>query len=208
MWDVTSFKSSDTSFPLISTHTSRVGCDVNTYNVASICTVNFYSHIPCGMWLIHRRIGKSHWHFYSHIPCGMWRWVYLHSRNGWISTHTSRVGCDATYWQVGDTFVKISTHTSRVGCDSFSRHGHAGTSRFLLTHPVWDVTLLSLSPRFASRFLLTHPVWDVTILWGSREWRSIYFYSHIPCGMWPSSILFCFNSDFHFYSHIPCGMWR
>ena len=56
-----------------------------------------------------------------------------------------------------------------------------------------------------------------------------YFYSHIPCGMWP--ILLCavlFDIPFllthpvwdvtrrsrnfygvsHFYSHIPCGMWR
>ena len=33
---------------------------------------------------------------------------------------------------------------------------------FLLTHPVWDVTLCPRCLSCASGFLLTHPVWDVT----------------------------------------------
>ena len=33
---------------------------------------------------------------------------------------------------------------------------------FLLTHPVWDVTILHLMMLFLLTFLLTHPVWDVT----------------------------------------------
>ena len=50
-------------------------------------------------------------------------------------------------WDVTDTEVKtlctltISTHTSRVGCDWVA--GEVLPSiRFLLTHPVWDVTVL------------------------------------------------------------------
>ena len=37
------------------------------------------------------------------------------------------------------------------------------SSKFLLTHPVWDVTILECTSKLkAERFLLTHPVWDVT----------------------------------------------
>ena len=91
-----------------------------------------------------------------------------------------------------DTEVKtlctltISTHTSRVGCDGNTHRYHTSLNKFLLTHPVWDVTwygrsfpfyiristhtsrvgcdsiiLMLLSPE--KGFLLTHPVWDVTI---------------------------------------------
>ena len=48
---------------------------------------------------------------------------------------------------------------------------------FLLTHPVWDVTAVVCG------FLLTHPVWDVTALSLTMGFISINFYSHIPCGM-------------------------
>ena len=35
--------------------------------------------------------------------------------------------------------------------------------RFLLTHPVWDVTMnRNLNGTESVTFLLTHPVWDVT----------------------------------------------
>ena len=57
-----------------------------------------------------------------------------------ISTHTSRVGCDA---QRGSRVFQesISTHTSRVGCDDISRIENNIYIGFLLTHPVWDVTV-------------------------------------------------------------------
>ena len=35
---------------------------------------------------------------------------------------------------------------------------------------------------------------------------SLYFYSHIPCGMWHRQTVFR-GVWIHFYSHIPCGMW-
>ena len=34
--------------------------------------------------------------------------------------------------------------------------------RFLLTHPVWDVTKADNQGTWDVEFLLTHPVWDVT----------------------------------------------
>ena len=39
---------------------------------------------------------------------------------------------------------------------------HTYAILFLLTHPVWDVTLRLLIRHRLSLFLLTHPVWDVT----------------------------------------------
>ena len=56
-----------------------------------------------------------------------------------ISTHTSRVGCDAIE-KTDDAFMVISTHTSRVGCDGVLTWHIPGYVAFLLTHPVWDVT--------------------------------------------------------------------
>ena len=128
------------------------------------CSIlNFYSHIPCGMWLDQLTTINVNLHFYSHIPCGMWlhrvnffcfyQYFYSHIPCGmWLQTEQQGI-----YWR-----------------------------KFLLTHPVWDVTIMS-SPayrgemydfyshipcgmwlsnfssfRLAMRFLLTHPVWDVT----------------------------------------------
>ena len=123
---------------------------------------NFYSHIPCGMWLLRLYHLLVEMYFYSHIPCGMW--LFLRK-----------------YWYAGD--------------------------KFLLTHPVWDVTTLcpllrSSTMNFYSHipcgmwpspelyvvasetFLLTHPVWDVTLHPVCPYIAARYFYSHIPCGMW------------------------
>ena len=59
-----------------------------------------------------------------------------------ISTHTSRVGCD---WSLLPASLHhcISTHTSRVGCDVIQLPHFTAVSVFLLTHPVWDVTLIT-----------------------------------------------------------------
>ena len=38
----------------------------------------------------------------------------------YISTHTSRVGCDGFGSETSDEPLEISTHTSRVGCDFYS----------------------------------------------------------------------------------------
>ena len=126
------------------------------------CTDNFYSHIPCGMWLIFSPFPSQHIYFYSHIPCGMWRGAasYNEYERYEISTHTSRVGCDPYFSHLFHG-VRISTHTSRVGCD-----GAVGQD------------------------------------WG----QNLYFYSHIPCGMWHFPRGHC-SQQKNFYSHIPCGMW-
>ena len=58
---------------------------------------------------------------------------------GQISTHTSRVGCDAIEKSLYNN-ANISTHTSRVGCDGGFKMETRARKRFLLTHPVWDVT--------------------------------------------------------------------
>ena len=168
----------------ISTHTSRVGCD--TFDKRRAFGIsNFYSHIPCGMW--QRCLDNLDWSknistHTSRVGCDDIVSL-IFSQHVQISTHTSLVGCD----HLELTFIlifKISTHTSRVGCDTANLRRYKSRLEFLLTHPVWDVTLLCSSYVSTVIFLLTHPVWDVTHLTTSPErWRS-YFYSHIPCGMW------------------------
>ena len=124
--------------------------------------------------------------FYSHIPCGMWHGEFQKLDIDVISTHTSRVGCDKLTLICSQTML-ISTHTSRVGCDARLIAVFPHLSAFLLTHPVWDVThnkilnlkrvhnfyshipcgmwrIVYLNQMWIQLFLLTHPVWDVTHL--------------------------------------------
>ena len=141
------------------------------------------------MWRLKAEQGIQEIDFYSHIPCGMWhcKEVKAYAKET-ISTHTSRVGCDS--WKCIRKWIHdISTHTSRVGCDlffevsdffylKFYSHIPCGMwhhklwqrwlyRSFLLTHPVWDVTWRRYCENsYCNRFLLTHPVWDVTDLRG------------------------------------------
>ena len=214
---------------LISTHTSRVGCDFLRSNREN-SRGNFYSHIPCGMWLLQRKQFK---------------------KVKWISTHTSRVGCDNVI-ELPDESIKISTHTSRVGCDPGLLSFESLSSNFYSHIPcgMWPgyMDYLHRQKNFYSHipcgmwrnngrrrrnkvhwFLLTHPVWDVTSnnqqrntgkdisthtsrVGCDREFVELLeqltdFYSHIPCGMWRQTDVWSMG-EHDFYSHIPCGMWR
>ena len=125
---------------------------------------HFYSHIPCEMWQIikcssiHHNVfllthpvwdvtifstgfTKAYPHFYSHIPCEMWRYktCYLWPDSN-ISTHTSRVRCDK-----GKEFTEklMLYFYSHIPCEMWhNAYDLAGQveEKFLLTHPVWDVT--------------------------------------------------------------------
>ena len=124
---------------------------------------NFYSHIPCGMWLCSGyMILRPTLHFYSHIPCGMWLY----------------------YIDPGDSDFKISTHTSRVGCDWRFLPGCSRQGDFYSHIPCG--------------------MWQEV---ESIEWVCENFYSHIPCGM-RRIIQITHRVPGHFYSHIPCGMWQ
>ena len=71
VWDVTQQFLNGMGLLAISTHTSRVGCDKDAKTDSEYIN-DFYSHIPCGMWLKEMITGKVVIDFYSHIPCGMW----------------------------------------------------------------------------------------------------------------------------------------
>ena len=169
----------------ISTHTSRVGCDHDAY-------VNF--GLFCRFLLTHPvwDVTKVRWIYYrpimisthtSRVGCDA---IFLHGfRRALISTHTSRVGCDFTHGKEFQKLAVISTHTSRVGCDSNYS-----------TNPV----LFNIS---------TH----TSRVGCDNQWHLIcavplYFYSHIPCGMWRSWGKKNGRCLHNFYSHIPCGMWQ
>ena len=139
VWDVTSRLPLLRQRLLISTHTSRVGCDsagiplgspgyifllthpvwdvTKFQNFLDRIAYNFYSHIPCGMWLALPNLHNLLLHFYSHIPCGMWLAVYFVVAP--IFNFYSHIPCGM--WRLFPAIYryqrKISTHTSRVGCD-------------------------------------------------------------------------------------------
>ena len=121
--------------------------------IISINPINFYSHIPCGMWLWKGGRNFVKHDFYSHIPCGMWPSSRIFSiASPTISTHTSRVGCD---WLYSDFSIeyKISTHTSRVGCDTVpgtwlphegNFYSHIPCGMWLITHKTeYPLTIIS-----------------------------------------------------------------
>ena len=159
----------------------------------SCCTsrLHFYSHIPCGMWrcrcsscvpckkflLTHPVWDVTHFnlppcffrqYFYSHIPCGMWRCF----RN---SFHAA--AC-------------ISTHTSRVGCDQVASANSRQKQNFYSHIPCGMWRLQQDEKTQQRKFLLTHPVWDVTRSLVGVTRGDMHFYSHIPCGMWRHLIHF------------------
>ena len=134
-----------------------------TLNLASAgaMSLDFYSHIPCGMWRDTSMSARVAENFYSHIPCGMWPFhIALLPHLIAISTHTSLVGCDDISDDEHNRFT-ISTHTSLVGCDC--------------GNTVWQSCLI----------ISTHTsLVGCDIQWISHLVTHIHFYSHIPCGMW------------------------
>ena len=79
-------------------------------------------------------------------------------------------------------------------------------TRFLLTHPVWDVTIYGSDvPVIPISFLLTHPVWDVTINYEERLNALEFLLTH-PVWDVTGTGIHVDNNHIHFYSHIPCGM--
>ena len=162
MWDVTDTEVKTLCTLTISTHTSRVGCDA-ALPAAFVVSADFYSHIPCGMWQKMRNILVHIVRFLLTHPVWDVTFVFLlWKRKIDISTHTSRVGCDVMICFNVKPF-HISTHTSRVGCDgpygmettcveTFYSHIPCGMWR-----TIWNWNYL------CRKFLLTHPVWDVTL---------------------------------------------
>ena len=139
VWDVTNAFDASSVGVYISTHTSRVGCDLLCCHALQGSIISTHtSRVGCDQY--EHSLPNISWHFYSHIPCGMWRCYTNRSRpNTSISTHTSRVGCDYIFYSYPDSktyfyshipcgmwlilyfsyYIQsiISTHTSRVGCD-------------------------------------------------------------------------------------------
>ena len=159
VWDVTRWNHRNYPRGIISTHTSRVGCDRGLQH-RLLLSSHFYSHIPCGMWLCQPQVEilrneefllthpvwdvtaeftahRDSRNFYSHIPCGMWL-----------------VGSK------GD--MNVMNFYSHIPCGMWHTSDCIFSSMWL--------------------FLLTHPVWDVTL--GGWDCIDTDFYSHIPCGMW------------------------
>ena len=158
------------------------------------------------MWLNSAVLVNWCKNFYSHIPCGMWLLdCAICSCESVISTHTSRVGCDTSSYN-SCLSPLISTHTSRVGCDKNGPVTELSLSDFYSHIPCGMWLVFRELAKTIETFLLTHPVWDVTGITnddksitgisthtsrvgcdygaGNSTPGKIYFYSHIPCGMW------------------------
>ncbi len=147
MWDVTTILGIFKPIRKISTHTSRVGCDY----------CRNYRNYP-------RSIISTHT---SRVGCDLYR-----SRRSYhflISTHTSRVGCDQEELQQKDRDLHFYSH---IPCGMWPIQSNDGLiiKKFLLTHPVWDVTGFISAYTPSCLFLLTHPVWDVTHILTISAW--------------------------------------
>ena len=189
---------------------------------------NFYSHIPCGMWRYFFALLSCPARFLLTHP--VWDVTAIHDDYGaaiafllthpvWdvthieekiqldvlISTHTSRVGCDMPLIASGFYF-RISTHTSRVGCDVGCCYGARFWIKFLLTHPVWDVTMCII-PGDHGYTISTHTSrvgCDLFSLKLPRQHQISTHTSRVGCDSYHLKQIRWLQ---HFYSHIPCGMW-
>ena len=106
VWDVTPYHMHQVKYFVISTHTSRVGCD------SSLPIVPMFGNISTHTSRVGCDAGRS------------FRRLLLK-----ISTHTSRVGCDQ-FKRNRISNEKISTHTSRVGCDTLANTNVRGLGDF------------------------------------------------------------------------------
>ena len=72
VWDVTTMRYKVSLMRVISTHTSRVGCDMCSSSTCNKCSISTHtSRVGCDFL-----VGCTEQElrdFYSHIPCGMWR---------------------------------------------------------------------------------------------------------------------------------------
>ena len=174
MWDVTKLYTEPSPSFFISTHTSRVGCDLVIYHSPYNQSISTHtSRVGCD-------VGQSGTNFLrkisthtSRVGCdGIMSYMAVATEN--ISTHTSRVGCDDTdgskryYWG-------ISTHTSRVGCDNYAAEAKAIKEISTHTSRVGCDDMPCGLPVLHVIFLLTHPVWDVTAIYSIFQSH----YSHI-----------------------------
>ena len=94
VWDVTMCRNSVHINVKISTHTSRVGCDILILDPQNEFKISTHT---------------------SRVGCDKIKLRFLPMYG--ISTHTSRVGCDKQLVIPNEQVFEISTHTSRVGCD-------------------------------------------------------------------------------------------
>ena len=129
-----------------------------------LVTVYFYSHIPCGMWQ------EPSWESLdlleisthtSRVGCDTVNGADNPEEWGFLLTHP--------VWDVTPnrtrkrpTMRKISTHTSRVGCDTTIFSISSAMANFYSHIPCGMWHIRPLSGNLQNRFLLTHPVWDVT----------------------------------------------
>ena len=123
---------------------------------------HFYSHIPCGMWRLFGTWCNGKWNFYSHIPCGMWQcFCSIRCIRGQISTHTSRVGCDLFGLFSVATAIYFYSH---IPCGMWLlRLYHLLVEMYFYSHIPCGMWLFLRKYWYAGdKFLLTHPVWDVT----------------------------------------------
>ena len=124
------------------------------------------------------------WNFYSHIPCGMWP--------AWVS-------------RIHET-VDFYSHIP-CGMWPYIPEVQRCWLIFLLTHPLWDVTLLCYILCCCQSISTHTSLVGCDQLIGECNTYFLHFYSHIPCGMW-RKWLSVIQITLHFYSHIPCGMWQ
>ena len=168
----------------ISTHTSRVGCDGK---------MRWWIYFPVAFLLTH-----PVWDVTKSPPDSSCNFLFLLTHPVWdvtmmpspttltsiISTHTSRVGCDKLRKLIADSNVHFYSH---IPCGMWRKDSdpYIQQQLFLLTHPVWDVTI-NRSASLISRVLSTHT-------------------SRVGCDTSDCRVPVALHN---FYSHIPCGMWR
>ena len=189
----------------ISTHTLLAGRD-NGGRCTAFRDWHFYSHAPCGTWLIRgRRI-----HFRFRIPTRrhlrdvtIYLWKYMNVLR-FLLTRPLR---NVTVFFVSSASVLTFLLTRPLRDVTFSDCRNMYILLNFYSHAPYGTWPPSLSSVYTPvEFLLTRPLRDVTAYAIAASDLLCYFYSHAPCGTWRSGGERMKPID-NFYSHAPCGTW-
>ena len=194
------------TFPLISIHASRMGCDPSQSRLW-FNHWNFNPRIPYGMRQLFKLGCQPRFDFNPRIPYGMRRSRETGGmQSPKISIHASRMGCDAKR-RYHSGWSGISIHASRMGCDPSSYCDCPSLSNFNpripygMRHVAWrDARLLVMISIHASRMGCD----DIAVRVKDRIVISIHA-SRMGCDSgcrcrWPCRC--------HFNPRIPYGMRR
>ena len=161
-WGATCFGFPVVRRKVISTHTPRVGRNLQQAIIAHI-TTDFYSHAPSGAQRISAMQRRKSLRISTHTPRVGRNYVQPYIYTQYIYNFYSHAPSGAQPSPVGSSTGRKDFYShAPSGAQRRRRCEGAGAVRFLLTRPEWGATTVSVPLSESLSFLLTRPEWGAT----------------------------------------------